>query len=114
MYKYADGEATKEFPIKLNTIHGEKGETHTATLFLETYFKKYDSERIKNQLLGEQFDSAKDGGVDKNMAVKMAYVAMSRPEYLLCFALQKNKIQNILDDPEQNAKLEKLWTVVVA
>jgi len=39
------------------------------------------------------------------MAVKMAYVAMSRPEYLLCFALQKNKIQNILDDPEQKRKV---------
>jgi len=47
VYKYADGEATKEFPIKLNTIHGEKGETHTATLFLETYFKNTTLSELK-------------------------------------------------------------------
>jgi DNA helicase II / ATP-dependent DNA helicase PcrA len=113
VYKYTDGEITKEIPIKLNTIHGEKGETHTATLYLETYFrKKHDSEQIRLQLLGEPFDQEQDAGKEKNMAIKMAYVAMSRPKYLLCFALQKNLIEDILNTQEQNEKLKKLWTIL--
>lgn len=111
-YSYKEGDMNKELPIQINTIHGEKGETHTATLYLETFFKKYDSERIKSQLLGIPFDPDADGGQEKNMAIKMAYVAMSRPKYLLCFAIQKSVIQDILDDPEQKEKLYKLWTIV--
>lgn len=113
VYKYTSEGTKKELSIKLNTIHGEKGETHTATLLLETYFKKkHDSEQIKNQLFGESFDSEVNGGKEKNMAVKMAYVAMSRPKYLLCFAFQKSIIQDILDMPEQFEMLKKRWTIV--
>lgn len=109
-FKYQEEEKEHEIPIKVNTIHGEKGETHTATLYLETYFKKvYDSHRIKDQLLGNCFEPK---GNEINMAIKMAYVAMSRPQYLLCFAVQKKMIQGILEDPTLTKKLEDIWDIL--
>ncbi len=109
-FKYQEEDKEHELPIKVNTIHGEKGETHTATLYLETYFKKfYDSQRIKDQLIGKCFDPK---GKEINMATKMAYVAMSRPKRLLCFAIQKEGIQDIMDTPEEKEKLENIWEIV--
>lgn len=87
-YNYGEG---KNIPIKVNTIHGEKGETHTATLYLETYYnKKHDSERISEQLMGNAISIPSTN--DQNMAAKLAYVAMSRPERLLCFAVSSKRI----------------------
>lgn len=109
-FKYQEEEKAHELPIKVNTIHGEKGETHTATLYLETYFMRYyDSYRVKEQLLGGYFTPK---GPQINMAAKMAYVAMSRPRYLLCFAVQKSLIQDVLDNPLEKEKLENIWEII--
>lgn len=90
IYEYED-ELGNKVPIKINTIHGEKGETHTATLFFETYYnKKYDSERISKQLLGKKLEG--DVNEENHMAAKLSYVAMSRPEMLLCFAVSSERI----------------------
>jgi hypothetical protein len=87
IYEYND-EAGNVIPIKLNTIHGEKGETHTATLYLETYKNKsYDSLLIQKQLEGKPFNKSYNYN-----ASKLAYVAMSRPEKLLCFAVSSSRI----------------------
>lgn len=88
-YTYDDKKGNM-FPIKINTIHGEKGETHTATLYLETYYRKYDSEKIKEQLKGTNL--GEDEKADKRMSAKLAYVAMSRPEKLLCFAVSSTRM----------------------
>jgi len=86
IYEYNDESGTK-IPIKINTIHGEKGETHTATLYLETYYnKKYDSERIKEQLEGNLLNEAEKG--EKIMATKLAYVAKT---FMFCSFFIKNK-----------------------
>jgi hypothetical protein len=108
-FVFQENEIEYQLPIKLNTINGEKGKTHTATLYLETYFKKFhDSQRIKEQLFGNPFEPK---GAEINMAAKMAYVAMSRSKYLLCFAVQKSAIQDILDEPIKKEKLESIWVL---
>ena len=89
--------------VEVNTIHSVKGETHAATLYLETsYFSKYESERIYQQLSGTI-------NIDKSEQVvstlKMAYVGMSRPKYLLCMAIHKDRFT--FDTPE----LRELWNV---
>lgn len=90
IYEYKD-DLGNVVPIKINTIHGEKGETHTATLFLETYYKKkHDSERISKQLIDEQLEE--ELNEENQMAAKLSYVAMSRPEKLLCFAVSSERI----------------------
>jgi len=92
LYKYKNlSDEEKEFPIYVNTIHGEKGETHTATLYMETYFKKYESEQLIEQLKGNPYN--KDSP-ELEKALKLAYVGMSRSNHLLCVALQKDKVQD--------------------
>lgn len=90
--------------IEVGTIHSAKGQTHTATLYLETFYERgfgnYESERLRNQFLGESVqDTLKNigGGKDKvKQSAKMAYVGFSRPTHLLCFAIHKSRFDSIL------------------
>lgn len=73
--------------IEVATVHSVKGETHTATLYLETYYNKgFDIKRSINYLKkntdGELFIQS----------LKMAYVGMTRPTDLLCVAVHKDSI----------------------
>lgn len=87
LHKYKnDAGEEKDFPICINTIHGEKGETHTATLYMETYFKKYESEQLIEQLKGNPYNG---NSTELEKALKLAYVGMSRSTHLLCVAFQK-------------------------
>lgn len=103
VYHYND-ESGVIVPIKINTIHGEKGETHTATLYLETYKNgSYDSSLIKKQLEGKSFKPSYN-----ETASKIAYVAMSRPEMLLCFAVSSERIS----EEYAKTKLKPVgWTI---
>lgn len=74
--------------IEVCTVHSAKGETHLATLYLETYFhndagKSYESQRLKKFLCGEFFNET---GKRKKQSAKMVYVGFSRAKYLLCYA----------------------------
>lgn len=70
--------------IVVDTIHSVKGETHDATLYLETDFKNQsDLERILPFFgAGVMRDN---NLVDRSR--KLAYVGMSRPRKLLCVAM---------------------------
>lgn len=92
--------------VEVGTIHSVKGETHIATLYLETsYYEKCESQRIANQLRGEVYRSTKRAPRTE-VTLKMAYVGMSRPRYMLCMAIHKN---NFTFDCE---KLRDLWEVI--
>lgn len=82
--------------IKLGTIHSVKGETHGASLYLETsYYGQHESERIIEQLKGQPIDST--AGIRTKETLKMAYVGMSRPKYLLCVAIHIDRYDKGLD-----------------
>lgn len=73
--------------IEVATIHSVKGETHAATLYLETYYDKgFDIKRIINYLQGTH------DGPNYIQSLKMAYVGMSRPTHLLCMAAHKDTV----------------------
>ena len=75
--------------IEVTTIHAVKGQTHTATLYLETYYqRKYESERLREQFKGNSFSGT--GTYDKQ-STKMTYVGLSRPTHLLCLAVHVNR-----------------------
>jgi len=105
----------KEVNIQVSTIHGVKGETHTGTLYLETYYKNdsrkrdgsyisYESQRIIDQIKGIQFTGGKKRTIE---TLKMAYVGMSRPTHLLCAALHRDRVNG------HEAKLEeKGWKII--
>lgn len=83
-----------DIDIEIGTIHSVKGETHTGTLYLETYYfndggKSYESQRLLAFLKGERIAKC---GTRVKESLKMAYVGMSRPRELLCFAVHKSHI----------------------
>ncbi|MDO8736103.1 MAG: UvrD-helicase domain-containing protein [Thermoleophilia bacterium] len=87
-----------EIEVEIGTVHSVKGETHTATLYLETYYQgreAYESKRLSKQFSKEKFD---DTRVHHRQSVKMIYVGFSRPSYLLCFAVHKDRIPEIVDE----------------
>ncbi len=81
----------KEINIKVGKIHSVKGETHTATLLMETYYKKFESQRLLDFMKGRH-DQKKANRNDMSKSLKMAYVAMSRPTHLLCVAFKKDRV----------------------
>ena len=87
-----------EVEVEIATIHSVKGETHVATLYLETsYYDKYESQRIKDQLKGHYYTPQKGIDVRKKESLKMAHVGMSRPKYFLCMAIHQDRFDNSLD-----------------
>ncbi len=90
--------------IEVSTVHAVKGETHAATLYLETFYNRHhESDRLAEQFKGVAY-AGKDADTLKNLRV--AYVGMSRPRYMLCVAIQQNRFDKI--DCEE---LRKIWKV---
>jgi DNA helicase-2/ATP-dependent DNA helicase PcrA len=76
-------------PIELNTIAGVKGETHIATLVLETFFHNHN---IENAIKTMFSSSKKDKDNERTQKkIKHLYVAMTRATDFLCLSLPKNK-----------------------
>jgi len=79
--------------IEVGTVHSVKGQTHTATLYLETYYQKdTDSARLLPFLKGEypKKELTKARHIEN---LKIAHVAMSRPTHMLGFACRKSNIE---------------------
>ncbi|MBO7562354.1 MAG: ATP-dependent helicase [Bacteroidales bacterium] len=99
---YRDG----DLEIEVATVHSVKGETHAATLFLETKYYKYESEHFGAQLCGDPY-VGRAGDSHILPALKVAYVAMSRPKYLLAYAIQKERFEQL-----NSEKIAKIWEVI--
>lgn len=75
--------------IEISTIHSVKGETHAATLILETKFRTFDIKTILEFLLGKPHGNLK---ATESKFMRQIYVAMTRPKYLVCLAMDKSRI----------------------
>lgn len=93
-----------EIEIQVSTIHGVKGETHTATLYLETHFHQYDIKKIVDYMKGNFHEPQP---MEKE-ALKMAYVGMSRPSHLLCIAAHIDSINGHEEGLKNND-----WDIVI-
>ncbi len=94
----------RDIEIEVATVHSVKGETHAATLYLETFYKKYyESERLKEQFKGVAYTGTDD---DTLKSLRVVYVGMSRPRYLLCVAIQKDRFHSI-----DCQELREIWDV---
>ncbi|MFH1776874.1 MAG: hypothetical protein ABH952_04870 [Candidatus Omnitrophota bacterium] len=83
--------------VEVGTIHSIKGETHTATLYLETYYQgDYESNRLKEHFKGNRVKG--NEGVRARESLKMAYVGLSRPTHLLCVAVHKDRIKDYISE----------------
>ena len=71
--------------VSLSTIHGVKGETHDATLYLETEHRRgSDLKRIMPLFVGKELP---DNEIVERSR-RCAYVGLSRPRHLLCVAMK--------------------------
>ena len=90
--------------VEIATVHSIKGETHASTLYLETFYNMlHESERLSDQFKGIAYAGTDD---DTMKSLRVIYVGASRPRYLLCVAIQKNRFDRI-DCPE----LREIWDV---
>lgn len=79
--------------VEIGTVHSVKGETHLATLYVETFYnRKHESDRLSKCFCGQ--GNTFSNKTEKETA-KITYVAMSRPTHLLCFALHQDRFNAI-------------------
>ncbi|HIC8646072.1 TPA: UvrD-helicase domain-containing protein [Elizabethkingia meningoseptica] len=96
------------FDIDIATVHSVKGETHAATLYLETFYQNghsnYETQRLSDQFKFLNFNKI---GVHNKQSTKMAYVGFSRPTSLLCIAVCKERFDVHLNDIDRER-----WTII--
>lgn len=103
--------------IEVSTIHGIKGETHDATLILETkYNKLFDVQEMIPYLCDPTLARPSSDPAHPNTQasirasfMKRLYVAASRPRHLLCVAMHKDRV---LDAQRELLQGNKGWVVV--
>ena len=99
----------EDVEIEVSTIHSVKGETHIATLYLETCYQgEHEGSRIIEQIVGKAYNPPRSKDTYRKETLKMAYVGMSRSIYLLCFAIQKDRF----NAKEKEIRECGLWEVV--
>jgi len=98
--------------IRMSSIHGVKGETHTATLVLESFNKTHNLKNLKAWLLGKRPKAGSDNLAAQASVqdrLKLHYVGMTRPSHFLCLAMRQ--------DTFSTAEIEQLrkrgWRVEV-
>jgi DNA helicase II / ATP-dependent DNA helicase PcrA len=78
--------------IEVGTIHGVKGETHGATLVLETFMVTHDLRALLPYLSGER--DVRNAIDDRAMVRRMqpVFVGMTRPRGLICLAMHRDHL----------------------
>jgi DNA helicase II / ATP-dependent DNA helicase PcrA len=89
-YRYVHGNASVD--IRLGSIHMAKGQTHSATLVLETYNQTHFLHGLMPWLVGQHQNGAKCASDKAMQRLLQVYVAMTRPTHLLCLALRKSSL----------------------
>ncbi|WNJ87962.1 UvrD-helicase domain-containing protein [Bosea sp. 685] len=105
---YYDPAVAPEVRVRVGSIHSVKGETHTATLVLETFFHRHHLARLKPWLLGAR---AGQGLEHHNSIIssglRQHFVAMTRPTHLICMAMRSDH----LDDKDVAALQDRNWRI---
>lgn len=96
----------KNISIEVGTVHSVKGETHTATLYMETSYRSnknflgHESERISDFILNKRCCLEEISDYHKE-TLKIIHVGFSRPTHLLCFAVCEDRVnKDEIDEDE--------------
>jgi hypothetical protein len=95
MNRYTHVRDSNKIDIEISTVHGVKGQTHTATLYLETFYYDYDVFRIIDYLKGK-YTKPSQKRVQSNL--RISYVGMSRPSHFLCVAVHHAHLASHSDE----------------
>lgn len=82
----------REVSIQAGSIHSVKGQTHTATLVLETFWYDHNLEHILPWFTGNKHGWKRADGSRQESRLKLHYVAMTRPTHLLCLAMKRSAL----------------------
>ena len=110
IYKHVNGD--RSVSIRVGSIHSAKGETHTATLVLETYWQGRNDKCNLEYLLPWLIASSSGGaseGVQQQTRLKVHYVAMTRPTHLLCLAMRRASLGS--DDSVPKKLRDRGWKI---
>ncbi len=91
VYRVADG--ARHVDIRLGSIHSVKGQTHLATMVLNTYWHDHSFHRMSSWLLGTKTNESGAGARDRRHLLQ-TYVAMTRPSHLICLAVRRSTFGN--------------------
>ncbi len=113
---FAYPEDAPQVRIRLGSIHSVKGETHTATLVLDSFYFAHHLSELKPWLLGTKVGGSRlnsRGNVVTEGSrmlgrLRLHYVAMTRPTHLLCLAMRKDAF----DAGELDVLTGRGWTVI--
>ena len=97
--------------IHLSSIHRVKGETHTATLVLESYRSAHHLKTLLPWLCGKRPSSRKANDSEQSTMqerLRLHYVAMTRPSHLLCLAMRSDAV----DTKSRNALSAHGWNLI--
>jgi len=92
IYRYPQNEP--RVSIRLGSIHSVKGQTHTATLVLETFWKFHNLERLAPWVTGDRVGCRVTDSGDQVKRIKLHYVAVTRPTHLLCLAAKRKMLED--------------------
>ena len=81
----------RKVSINLGSIHSIKGQTHTAILLLETFYKGHVFKQLQSWLVGDKRGGNSEGS-ENLRRLRLSYVAMTRPTHLLCLAMREAAI----------------------
>lgn len=98
--------------IKLGSIHSVKGETHTATLVLDTFNYSHHLKIIFPWIKCKPKNKISDSDAKR---LKLHYVAMTRPSHLLCLAMKRSYIESKngeINQKEVDALKKQGWSKV--
>jgi hypothetical protein len=98
VYRVLDGERCVD--IRLGSIHSVKGQTHLATLLLNTFWHAHSSQQILPWLLGTRINGVGARARDRKRLLQ-TYVAMTRPSHMICLAVPRSILR---DDETSFAK----------
>lgn len=108
IYRYP--EDNPKVHIRVGSIHSVKGQTHTATLVLETFWNDHNLKKLKPWIVRPNMENGwkKSDGPEQKTRLKIHYVAMTRPTHLLCLAMKRSNFekdgrldQKVMQEAEQ-------------
>lgn len=105
-YRFTMG--TRFVDIDVGTIHSAKGQTHTATLVVETFFKKHDLTDLLDWLVGSKCGAKHNEGIERLDRMRLVYTAMTRPTHLLCLAMRREAAGH---GSELDSRIERLQSM---
>jgi hypothetical protein len=103
VFRLEDGDTTLD--VQLSSIHAVKGQTHLATLVLETYNYSHVLKALMAWLAGERSGAGSNLSPLNLKRLRLTYVAMTRPSHLLCLAVPESSLGKPYERDTMRAKL---------